>query len=159
MMNENDKKFVNDDDTDSFEALENRLRTPYKKKASNLIVENKENDPNDVSGIEPMNDSQSKSVNAEPVNNLETSVASLNLNESVKEDEEIKTVATEVVNEDDKDDDVIDSKVVTMTRSVSHIDMKSVSDNENIEAAIAVLIEWSYFYFLVIIMTFFQFWS
>ena len=51
MMNENDKKFINDDDTYSFEALENRLRTPYKLKTREV---EKENDPNNVSGIEPI---------------------------------------------------------------------------------------------------------
>jgi len=57
MMNENDKKYINDDDTFSFEALEDRLRTPYKVKAS---VAEKENDPNNVSGIEPIEEPESQ---------------------------------------------------------------------------------------------------
>ena len=135
-MNDNDKKFANEDDTDSFEALENRLRTPYKKTPSNLIVESKENDPNDVSGIEPMNDSQSKSVIEEPLNNLETSLASINLNESGKE-EDVNGVdaADEAIMRQD-DDVVKDIDVPTMIRSISNVDMTSATDTKNIEAVI-----------------------
>ena len=136
-MNDNDKKFANEDDTDSFEALENRLRTPYKKTPSNLIVESKENDPNDVSGIEPMNDSQSKSVIEEPLNNLETSLASINLYESGKEEEDVNGVgAAEKVIMRQDDDIVKDYNVPTMIRSISNVDMTSATDNKNIEAVI-----------------------
>ena len=53
MMTDSDKDLMDDDDTDSFEALESRLRTPYKKKPSPLVEEKNEN--HDESGIEPIN--------------------------------------------------------------------------------------------------------
>ena len=52
MMTENDRDCANDDDTMSFEALESRMRTPYKGSAKRM--EDKENSPSNLSGIEPM---------------------------------------------------------------------------------------------------------
>jgi hypothetical protein len=37
LMNENDKRNVNDDDTDSFEAMEKRMRTPVKEKGRGRV--------------------------------------------------------------------------------------------------------------------------
>ena len=54
MMTDSDKDLMDDDDTDSFEALESRLRTPYKKRPSPLVEEKNEN--HDESGIEPINE-------------------------------------------------------------------------------------------------------
>ena len=54
MMTDSDKNLMDDDDTDSFEALESRLRTPYKKRPSPLVEEKNEN--HDESGIEPINE-------------------------------------------------------------------------------------------------------
>ena len=54
MMTDKDKDLMDDDDTDSFEALESRLRTPYKKRPSPLVEEKNEN--HDESGIEPINE-------------------------------------------------------------------------------------------------------
>ena len=54
MMTDNDRNCANDDDTESFEALESRMRTPYKQKPSALV--DKENTPANVSGVEPIND-------------------------------------------------------------------------------------------------------
>ena len=57
MMTDNDRNCANDDDTESFEALESRMRTPYKQKPSALArAEDKENTPANVSGVEPIND-------------------------------------------------------------------------------------------------------
>ena len=64
MMNDDDKQCANEDDTDSFEALESRLKTPYKSVPSNLVFEpppqlddDKENkEDNNVSGVEALND-------------------------------------------------------------------------------------------------------
>ena len=57
MMTDNDRNCANDDDTESFEALESRMRTPYKQKPSALArLEDKENTPANVSGVEPIND-------------------------------------------------------------------------------------------------------
>ena len=57
MMTDNDRNCANDDDTESFEALESRMRTPYKQKSSALArLEDKENTPANVSGVEPIND-------------------------------------------------------------------------------------------------------
>ena len=59
MMTDNDRNCANDDDTESFEALESRMRTPYKQKPSALArAEDKENTPanGNVSGVEPIND-------------------------------------------------------------------------------------------------------
>ena len=53
-MTDKDKDLMDDDDTDSFEALESRLRTPCKKRPSPLVEENNEN--HDESGIEPINE-------------------------------------------------------------------------------------------------------
>ena len=50
MMTDSDKDLMDDDDTDSFEALESRLRTPYKKRPSTLVEDKNEN--HDESGIE-----------------------------------------------------------------------------------------------------------
>ena len=55
MMTESDKNLMDEDDTDSFEALESRLKTPHKKKPSPLAEEKKENNM-DESGIEPIID-------------------------------------------------------------------------------------------------------
>ena len=52
MMTDNDRDCANDDDTMSFEALESRMRTPYKGSAK--MMEDKENTPSNLSGIEPM---------------------------------------------------------------------------------------------------------
>ena len=55
MMTENDRDCVNDDDTMSFEALESRMRTPYKESQRTArVIEDKENTPSNLSGIEPM---------------------------------------------------------------------------------------------------------
>ena len=54
MMNDNDRDCANEDDTMSFEALESRMRTPYKDR-SVKVIEDKENTPSNLSGIEPMN--------------------------------------------------------------------------------------------------------
>ena len=53
MMTENDRDCANDDDTMSFEALEGRMRTPYKERSAK-VIEDKENTPSNLSGIEPM---------------------------------------------------------------------------------------------------------
>ena len=57
MMTESDKNLMDDDDTDSFEALETRLKTPHKKKPSPLAEENKENIMNE-SGVEPIKETE-----------------------------------------------------------------------------------------------------
>ena len=64
MMTDSDKNLMDDDDTDSFEALESRLRTPYKKKPSPLVEDNKENNMNE-SGIEPINETVAETVEEE----------------------------------------------------------------------------------------------
>merc|ERR1719342_808735 len=97
MMNENDKKYINDDDTFSFEALEDRLRTPYKVKAS---VAEKENDPNNVSGIEPIEEPEEQNQVIPDLNISNESVANddNDKEESKFEDEnEANEVLVEIV--------------------------------------------------------------
>ena len=65
MMTENDRDCANDDDTMSFEALESRMRTPYKERSAK-VIEDKENTPSNLSGIEPMTND---TINASPLNN------------------------------------------------------------------------------------------
>ena len=70
MMTDSDKNLMDDDDTDSFEALESRLRTPYKKRPSPLVEEKNEN--HDESGIEPINETvtETEGVGEEVVTTL-----------------------------------------------------------------------------------------
>ena len=67
MMTDSDKNLMDDDDTDSFEALESRLKTPYKKRPSPLVEEKKEenNENHDESGIEPINETVVEAVAGE----------------------------------------------------------------------------------------------
>ena len=67
MMTDSDKNLMDDDDTDSFEALESRLKTPYKKRPSPLVEEKKEenNENHDESGIEPINETVREAVAGE----------------------------------------------------------------------------------------------
>ena len=68
MMTDSDKNLMDDDDTDSFEALESRLKTPYKKRPSPLLEEKKKeenNENHDESGIEPINESVVEAVPGE----------------------------------------------------------------------------------------------
>ena len=81
MMTDSDKNLMDDDDTDSFEALESRLRTPYKKRPSPLVEETKEN--HDESGIEPINETVTEVVVEEEVVEKEV----------VEEEEKEKVVA------------------------------------------------------------------
>ena len=74
MMTDSDKNLMDDDDTDSFEALESRLRTPYKKKPSPLVEDNKEN--MNESGIEPINETVAETVEEVPRTPLVKSVSS-----------------------------------------------------------------------------------
>jgi len=113
MMNENDKKFINDDDTYSFEALENRLRTPYKLKTREV---EKENDPNNVSGIEPIEEPEEQN---QDIQEIILSCESM-LNEAAPVDEEQENLDDGVEDIAEKHNEIDSSP---LRRCVSEIDL------------------------------------
>ena len=117
MMTENDRDCVNDDDTMSFEALESRMRTPYKESQRTLrVIEDKENTPSNLSGIEPimMNDT----------------IASPLANSGVNDQNAASKAEVDVdnVGEDKPGDDV--EVNVSLRRVASNIDLTTEQDPE-----------------------------
>ena len=114
MMTDSDRDCANDDDTMSFEALESRMRTPYKGSAK--VMEDKENTPSNLSGIEPI---------------MNNTVASPTVNVEEKEqDSDIESTAEsdlENVDEEHSDNDEVN---VSLRRAVSNIDLASEPDPE-----------------------------
>ena len=106
MMTENDRDCANDDDTMSFEALESRMRTPYKERSAK-VIEDKENTPSNLSGIEPMTND---TINASPLNNSDD-----------KEEDVESKVEGYLDNEEHPRDDV--EVNVSLRRAVSDTDL------------------------------------
>ena len=117
MMTENDRDCVNDDDTMSFEALESRMRTPYKEsQRTPRVIEDKENTPSNLSGIEPimMNDTL-----ASPL---------ANSGENDQNAASKAEVDVDNVGEDKPGDDV--EVNVSLRRAASNIDLTTEQDHE-----------------------------
>ena len=118
MMNDNDRDCANEDDTMSFEALESRMRTPYKDR-SVKVIEDKENTPSNLSGIEPMNDTVASPLNTSVErklvveNSVDFGCSKSELVIDVKENNEEKHT------EDDNDEEVNTS----LRMAVSNIDL------------------------------------
>ena len=113
MMTENDRDCANDDDTMSFETLESRMRTPYKGSAKRM--EDKENSPSNLSGIEPMMN-----------NTLATPIANVEEKEQDSDIESKKVCDVENVDKEHPDDDEVN---VSLRRSVSNIDLATEPDS------------------------------
>jgi len=113
MMTDNDRDCANDDDTMSFETLESRMRTPYKGSAKRM--EDKENSPSNLSGIEPMMN-----------NTLATPIANVEEKEQDSDIESKKVCDVENVDKEHPDDDEVN---VSLRRSVSNIDLATEPDS------------------------------
>merc|ERR1719266_337612 len=102
----------------SFEALESRMRTPYKDR-SVKVIEDKENTPSNLSGIEPMNDTVASPLNTSVErklvveNSVDFGCSKSELVIDVKENNEEKHT------EDDNDEEVNTS----LRMAVSNIDL------------------------------------
>ena len=131
MMTDNDRNCANDDDTESFEALESRMRTPYKQKPSALArAEDKENTPANVSGVEPINDTiVSGDTAADDVISVTPEVVRhLAVTESPRTHPQVAITGAGEVQEDEEeardDADVGDEEAVSeLCRSVSQCDL------------------------------------
>ena len=132
MMNEDDKKCANDDDTMSFEALENRLRTPYKKQGQSKLAEcNKENEA----------ETENDSINLSGVEPIGTPVTTNQNVCSVSED-----IAPSDANQDREDVDTIEQdnneEILTtparLQRSVSNIDMSRDPDTNDDQVPVSL---------------------
>ena len=113
MMTDNDRDCANDDDTMSFEALESRMRTPYKGSAK--MMEDKENTPSNLSGIEPIMN-----------NTIATPIANVEEKEQDSDIESKAVCGVENVDKEHHDDDDVN---VSLRRSVSNIDLATEPDS------------------------------